>query len=127
MRKQSVLLALVEAVDLVDEKQRLAPVQAQPLPGFGHHRADLRHAAHDCRNGHDLRADALGEDAGKTCLAAARRSPEQDGPEPAVIYGAPDRASFADQRLVTDDLVERPRPHARGQRLALRRRREQRL
>ena len=47
MRQQSILLSLVEAVDLVDEEDGLAAVEAEPVTGLHDEGAHLCHAAHD--------------------------------------------------------------------------------
>jgi hypothetical protein len=42
----------------------------------------------------------------------------------AAVEGPTERASLADQRIVADDLVDRPGAHSSGQRLAAQRRHE---
>ena len=125
--QERVLLGLVEAVDLVDEQDRLLAVEGEPLASLGDQGAHLGHAAHDRGDGHQPAPDGVGEHAGEARLAAAGRAPEEERAEVAALQGPAQRAALADQVLVADDLVERPRAHSGRQRLASGRRHERGL
>src|SRR5713226_48182 len=76
MRQEGVLLAPVEAMDLVDEED--GPAAAPRALGlrFGHHLADLLDAGQDGREGNEAGAGDLGHQKGQRGLAGAWRSPE---------------------------------------------------
>ena len=65
VRKDRVLLALVEAVDLVDEENRALSVHAEPIRGLAHDGAKLRDAGRDGADGHELGACFAGDEPGK--------------------------------------------------------------
>ena len=125
VRQERVLLALVEAVDLVDEQDRAASLEREPLLGLGDRPADLGDARHDRRHGPELGADGVGEEARERRLAGAGRAPQQEAREVAPRDRSAERAAIADEVALADELLERPRAHARGQRLPLGRRSEQ--
>ena len=84
VRQQRVLLGLVEAVDLVDEQDRAAAVEREPVLGLGDRGADLGDAGHDRRHGSEVGADGVGEQAGERRLAGAGRAPQQEAREVAA-------------------------------------------
>ena len=115
MRQEGVLLALVEAVDLVHEEDgALAPARAVGL-GFRDHLADLLDAGQHGREGHEARARDLGHEEGQRGLARARRSPEDHRVQGAVLEGAAQDLAGAHQVLLAHDLVQGSRPHAVGE------------
>ena len=67
----------------------------------------------------------VGEEPGEGRLAGARRAPQQDRAEVAARRRRAQRPALADEVLLADELLERPRSHPRGERLAARRRLEQ--
>ena len=69
--------------------------------------------------------DLVGEESREARLAGARRAPQQDRGEMAAVDTLLERSPLADEMLLADELVERPRPHPRGERLGARRRLEQ--
>jgi len=105
-------------MDLVDEENRLAAIESKPVASFRNQRAHFGDAAHDGRDRHEMGTHRIGQDACQAGLAAARRTPEEDRAQAAALDGAAQSAPFADQLLVADDLVDAPRPHPGGQRLA---------
>ena len=112
-----ILLALVEAVDLVDEQQRPHAVAAEPVASAGDHRT---HVVDPGGHGGQLlerRRGALRDDPRDRRLPHARR-PVEDHRRRAALRDRPaERRSGADDVLLADELVERPRPH-RGARAA---------
>jgi hypothetical protein len=127
VRQESVLLGLVEAMDLVDEQDRAPAVERQPILCFRDQRPDLGDARHDRGQGGELRPDRIGEQSCEARLAGARWPPQEDGREVTPFDRAAERAPFADQVLLAHELVERPRTHPGGQWLPLRRWPEQGL
>ncbi len=125
VRQERVLLGLVEAVDLVDEQHRPALLEREPLLRLGDHRADLDDARHDRGHGPELGADRVGEQAGERGLARPRRAPQQQAREVAPGDGAAERSALPDEVRLADELLERARTHAGGERLPLGRRAEQ--
>ena len=105
MRKQGVLLGLVESVDLVDEQDGRLSGEGEPVARLSHQRPDLGDAAHDGGYGHEACPGCVRQDPREARLAASRRTPEEEGPEVAALQGAAERPALADQALVTDDLV----------------------
>jgi len=105
LRQQRVLLALVEAVYLVDEEHRGRATLLDPCARRGDNRADVGDAAHHRRKRGERRVDLLGEQSGERRLARARRSPQQHRREVAALDHAPQRATLADQVLLTDELI----------------------
>ena len=127
MGQKRVLLSLVEAMDLVDEEDRLAAVESEPVASFRNQRAHFGDAAHDGRDRHEMGTHRIGQDAGQAGLAAARGPPEEDRSQAAALGDATQGSSFPDQLFVADDLVNVPGAHPGGQRLAARWRRKDRL
>ena len=78
-------------------------------------------------SGAELGADGVREQAGERRLAGARRAPQQQAREVAARDRPAERAALADEVGLADELVERPRAHARGERLPLGRWTEQGL
>ena len=68
-RQQRVLLALVEAVDLVEEEDRAGAVRAEPVAGALEHAADVVDAGRDGRELLERGAGGLGDDARERRLA----------------------------------------------------------
>ena len=110
--QQGVLLALVEAVDLVEEQDRARPVRAEPVAGT------LEHAAHVVdarRHGRQLLeggARRLGDDPRERRLADAGRAVEDHRRRPVALDREPERRAVAEHVPLADELVERPRPDA---------------
>ena len=114
-----VLLALVEAVDLVEEEDRAGPVRPEPVAGA------LEHAAHVVdarRHGGELLehgARGLGDDSRERRLADAGRAVEDHRRRPVALDREPERRSVGEHVPLADELVERPRPDALRQRCGL--------
>ena len=63
-----------------------------------------------------MRARGAGDDLCERRLAGARRPPEDDRLEHVGVHRFAQRTPWREQRLLADDLVERARTHALGQR-----------
>ena len=112
VRQECVLLPAVEAVDLVDEEDRAAPPPRALGLGLGDDLADLLHAGQHGRERHEARAHDVRHQRGQRGLAGARRPPEDHRVQLATLECCAQHAAGAEQVLLTDDLVERARPHA---------------
>ena len=116
VRQEGVLLALVEAVDLVDEEDRRRAAGRRPLGRAGDQRAHVGHAAHDRAEGLETGAGGVGQEARQGGLAHARRAPQDHRREVPAAQLAGQRALLADEVTLAHDLGQGARPHARGQR-----------
>ena len=114
VRQQDVLLGLVEAVDLVDEQQRLVAAHAQSVAGCVEHFAQILHAAGDGAQLDELRPAGLRQQMGERRLAGARRTVEQDRAQPIGREQSAEQLAFAEEVLLAGELLERSGPHPRG-------------
>ena len=114
--QDGVLLRLVEAVDLVDEEDRPDAVAAESVARSRDHGPDVVDAR---RHGGELLergAGPLGDDARDRRLSGARR-PEEDHRRRAVVLDrASQRRAGPEHVLLADEVVERRRPQAHGER-----------
>ena len=115
MGEKSVLLRLVEAVNLIHEEDRPAPVEPPQFGGLLNDGADLLHAGEDRREADEVRFCLLGQDPGERRLPRTGRSPEDDGKEPVLFHSPSQQTLRAQQVALADILVETPRPHPLGQ------------
>ena len=116
VRQERVLLRLVEAMDLVDEHKRALP-GARPSRFGGRDRiANLRDAGQHCGERLKRETRMLRDQLRKRRLAGARRAPQQKRPSLAALDRATQRATFANDLLLTEILLQRLRPHAFGER-----------
>jgi hypothetical protein len=117
VRQHRVLLRLVEAVDLVDEQHRATARRAQSArvgddaPQIGDAGADSRHRRKVCPR-------LLCDDACQRRLPGAGRSPQDHRRDLVRLDRHAQRTSGPDDLFLTDELIERTRPHARSQRFA---------
>ncbi len=119
--QEAVLLRSVEAMHLVDEQQGLLAGLGH-LPGLGEDFLEIGNAREDRRDRHEPQPDGVGEQPRDAGLARARRPPQDHRGETTRRDHPADRALGAGQMLLADDLVERPRPEAVGERRIGRRR-----
>ncbi len=117
VRQHRVLLRLVEAVDLVDE-QHGAPARGAQLLRVGHDAPQVGDAGADRGEPGEVRARLLRDDARERRLPGAGRPPQDHRRRLVGLDRAPQRAAGPDDLLLADELVERARPHPRGERLA---------
>ena len=78
MRQEGILLGLVETMDLVDEDDRSRAVLFGPF-GIGHNLLDFLDSSQHRGELNELRLGHARDDFGKSRLASAWRSPEDDG------------------------------------------------
>ena len=118
--QQGILLGLVEAVDLVEEENGATAVCAEPLARCRDHRPHLGHRGVD---GGELLEPGIGggrDDLRERRLAAARRPVEDHRADAVLRDRLAEGRSLAEDLLLADELVERPRPQACGERRMLR-------
>ncbi len=110
MGQDRVLLRLVEAVQLVHEKQR-APARPPRLLSLRDHLPEVGDSRGDGADLHEARAGGSGQDLGESRLAAARRPPEHDAGQAAGLGQA---AQHGDDLLLADQVLKPPGAEARG-------------
>ena len=113
--QQRVLLGLVEAVDLVQEEDRVA-AGAAALAGAGDHLAHLGAPRLDGRELLEGGVGVLGGHPRERRLAGPGRAVEDHRVRLAGLDRGPQRARRAQQVRLADELLERARAHARRQR-----------
>ncbi len=124
MRQEGVLLALVEAVHLVDEDDGAAPgragcvLQRRALRDLGllHRLPDVLHATEHRADGDELGVERTGHQAGDGGLAGAGRSPQDAAVRLTRLEGDAQRHALTEQLLLADHLAQRLRAQALGQR-----------
>ena len=109
--EQAVLLRLVEAVYLVDEKDRVAP-----LLRFGDHMTHVLDPRADGTQGEERLVERVGDQVGQRGLAHAGRSPEDHRRQHAGLDHTSNDLPLPDQMLLPDERIERARTHALGER-----------
>ena len=113
--QQRVLLRLVEAMDLVEEEDRRAAAGA-PLAGARDHLAHLRAAGLDGRQLLERSVRVRGGQARQRGLAGPGRAVQHHRMRVAGLERGAQRRAGREQVLLADELVERGRPHPRGER-----------
>ena len=113
--QQRVLLALVEAMDLVDEEDRAAArwqgcaTRLDCLSNVGDPGADRRKFD-------DVRAGGRRQDRSQRRFARARRPPEDQRGKLTALSDGPERRAWPDQVLLPHELVQRVGTHPGRQR-----------
>src|ERR1700737_703522 len=115
MREESILLPLVEAVDLGQKKDRLS-ADLEPLLGLRHHFAYSWNSFCDGREGDEVAVSVLSDQSAGWGLAGAGWSPENHGADGSLLYCVSERFSGRQEVFLSNKLLERPRAHAGGQR-----------
>ena len=114
-RQEHVLLGLVEAMDLIDEQQGSLARRREPVVGLYEQLAQLLDPGGHGADLLEVAAALAGQQPGERCLAGARRPVEDHGAEPIGRQEPPQELALAQKVLLADELVERRRPHPRGQ------------
>ena len=104
------------AMALVEQKIGGLPVEPQPAFRVLERLAHLAHAAGDGVHAHEGRRCGMGDDRGQRGLAGARRAEEYGAGQPVGFDGAAQKPSLADDVLLSDEFVQRARPHPVGER-----------
>ena len=115
MREKRILLRAAEAVQLVDEEERLFTVSAT-LRCSGHRLAHLGDTVARCGEAGGDGAHGGSDHRRKRRLAGARRPPEEQRWHLTAIQESPQRRAGPYQRLLAHHLVDRRRPHPRSER-----------
>ena len=105
-RQQGILLALVEAVDLVHEQNGLAPQRHVAL-GTLHGGADVLHAAEHRRKRNEIVIEGICRQTRQRRLAHARRAPQDHGMGFAGGKGQLQRLARAEQMLLAHHFLQR--------------------
>ena len=119
-RQQRVLLCLVEAVDLVEEEDRRPPA-GPALAGAGDHLSHLGAPGLDRGQLLERRVGVLGRQPRERGLAGSRRAIEDHRMRVAGLERDAQRRARREQVLLADELVQRARSHAGGERAVRRR------
>ncbi|OQA43300.1 MAG: hypothetical protein BWY52_01914 [Chloroflexi bacterium ADurb.Bin325] len=118
-RQQRVLLRLVEAVHLVHKEDGALAELAAALLGLCDGLADIVDAREHRVDGDEMAARGIGDDACEGRLARARRPVEDERAELIRLDRAAQQAARPHDVRLADELVQRARPHARGERSLL--------
>ncbi len=114
-------MVLGEAVDLVEEQNRAPLLCGEPVAGFLEHLADVFDPRGGGRQGAEGGVGVGGDEHRQCRLAGAGRAPEKHGDRLTGLHDVPEGGALAKELWLTGDLVDRPRPHAGGQRGGTRR------
>ena len=113
--EKGVLLALVEAMNLVDEQDRALALAAPALFGRLQHLADVLDARQHRAHGFEMGPGQAADDVSERRLAGARRAPEDEGPELILLDRTSQGRARAEGFVLAEDLVEGAGTHAIGQ------------
>ena len=116
--QQGVLLGAVEAVELVDEEHRAPAAPAPPCAARSIASRTSFTPASTAESGDELRVRAFAEQPRERRLAAARRPPEDQRGEVALLDQGAQRGAGRDEGVLAAHLVEGAGPHALGERRA---------
>src|SRR5207244_2333192 len=114
VRKESVLLRFVEAMDLINEEDGAPPV-APALFRRRHHLFDFFDPGQYRAELDEVAALPVGHDHRQRRLPRTWRTPEDHGRELVALDLLPERLSRAEDVLLADKLFQRHGPHAVGQ------------
>src|SRR5690606_23228842 len=103
-------------VDLVAEQDRAAVLALATLLRLADDLADPRHPLGHRAEHLERLVRVLREQPRERRLAAAWRSPEDHAADAAALDREPERLARAEQVVLADELVQRPRPHPLGER-----------
>ncbi len=117
--QNGILLGLIEAMNLINEKDGLLLVLAAAFLGFLDDAAQVSHPRRDCTDGAEVGIGGIGNNIGQGGLAAARRPPEDNRGQLASFNGPPEHAPLAHELLLADELLKIRWPHPGCQRRLL--------
>ena len=98
-------------MDLVDEDDRAATRAPPPILRRGHHLFDLFDAGQHRTERDEVRLRQLCDDPRERRLAGSGRSPEDDRLQQVAFDCLAQRFARAQDLVLADDVVERPRPY----------------
>ncbi len=105
-------MGFVEAMDLIDEQQRLAAAGGQAIARLPEYLAQFLHAVRHGTQLPKLTAAFPRQQAGQRRLASAWRTEEDHGSQAVGLQQAAEQLAFAQKLLLAHELLERPRAHA---------------
>ncbi len=114
MRQEGILLCLVEAMHLIQEQHRRAPL-GRGLLRLGHGIANVLDAGLHRRQRDELRLRARGDQPRERGLAGAGRAPQDQRVRLSGRDGLVERLARGEQMRLPDELLERARAHAIGE------------
>jgi len=114
--QEGVLLGLVEAVHLVHEQHRAAPVGGLCLLGRLHRPADVLDAGEDGGEGEEAGVGRLGDEARQGGLAGPRRAPEDERVDLPALQGDAQGLALPQQVVLSHHLAPMAGAHPIGQR-----------
>src|SRR6266536_314912 len=115
MRQESVLLRLVEAMNLVNKNNGPCAVLARPF-SLSHDLLDFFYSREHRAEFDELCASHSRNDLRQRRLAGAGRPPENQRSKVIAFNLRPQRLARSNQVLLSDEFIERARTHAVGQR-----------
>ena len=113
--EEAILLRTIETMDLIHEQQGLL-TRASSCSGFSEHFLEVGNAGEDGGDGDEPQPNGSREQAGDGRLARAWRPPQDHRGEAARGNHPADRALGARQMILADNLAQRRRAQAIGQR-----------
>src|SRR6266699_3256131 len=116
MRKNGVLLCLVEAMNFVDKQNSALSGELPQSPGIFHHFSQVGYARRDSTEPDEVCMRLEGNYLSERGLAAARRPPEDHGRNGVCLNAAAQNSSWPQDVLLPDNLIESARSHSCGQR-----------
>ena len=119
VRKQNVLLGLVEPVDLVDEKNGFGAADPATIFSGFEMDAETRHIFQHAARAFELPFGDERDDFGKAGLSAAGRAVENDAAKTVRLDGPTEQFAGPQKVLLADHILQRCGPHARRKGLAL--------
>ncbi len=116
IRQQHVLLGFVEAVQFVDEENRAVAAGFQFATSVVENITKILHAGRGRVEGTEAPAGVGCDQLGERRLAGSGGTVEDEGADAVGLEHPPQQLPFAEEVLLTGELVESPRPHAGGER-----------
>ncbi len=116
IRKQHILLALIEPMNFIDENNGAPAIVRELLLRLGHHVANILDAAGRSIHLHEMALRHLRNHRSDSSLPAARRSEKEKRRDRVLLDHAIQKRPAPDGRLLPHDFIEPPRPHAIRQR-----------
>ena len=114
--KKRILLRLVEAMHLVDEKNRVPAGLRERRLGARNRVADVLDTGEDCRNGDEVRVECVGHQPRERSLPRSRRSPQDHRVRLARCECDSQRLAGPQQVALADDLLDSLRSQPLGKR-----------
>jgi len=116
VRKEDVLLSLVEAVNLINEEESALVPQFGISASLFDLRSNFRDIGFDSVQGFETRTGRIGDYPGKGGLSGAGWAVKYERGEAVGLDGPAEKFSFSEDMLLSGDLGEGERAHAGGQR-----------